>query len=85
MLAVAVGVPEIWPVFELKERPAGRAGDTDQEVAVEPALVGSNDEIAVLTTYDTEDCAYEMSGAVRPTEIVNVAVALPAVLVAVTV
>jgi hypothetical protein len=47
---VAVGVPEIWPVFELNESPAGRAGDTDHEAAGDPVLVGRSDAMAVFTT-----------------------------------
>ena len=48
--AVAVGVPEIWPVFELNDSPAGRAGETDHEAAGDPEFVGSSDAMAELTT-----------------------------------
>ena len=37
----AVGVPEISPVVVFRDNPAGRAGETDQEViAPPPAAVG---------------------------------------------
>ena len=48
--AVADGVPEICPVFELNESPAGSAGDTAHDAAGEPVFVGSSDAIAVFTT-----------------------------------
>ncbi len=37
---IPVGVPEIAPVEESIERPAGSDGDTDQEVIVPPLTVG---------------------------------------------
>jgi hypothetical protein len=48
--AVAVGVPEIWPVFELKESPEGRAGEIDHDAAGEPVFVGRRDAMGVFTT-----------------------------------
>ena len=36
----AVGVPEIVPVEESKDRPAGSVGETDQETTVPPPEVG---------------------------------------------
>ena len=36
----AEGVPLIAPVEESKERPAGKDGETDQEVIVPPPTVG---------------------------------------------
>ena len=36
----AVGVPEIAPVVESRERPAGREGETDHEVTGPPLVVG---------------------------------------------
>ena len=39
-LAVAVGVPEIAPVEVEKERPAGTAGEIDQDVTAPPLEVG---------------------------------------------
>ena len=44
---MAVGVPLIVPVEVSKERPAGRDGETDQEVTVPPFEVGVTDVIAV--------------------------------------
>lgn len=43
----AVGVPEIAPVEESIERPAGSDGDTVQEVIVPPLTVGVTVVIAV--------------------------------------
>ena len=37
---MAEGVPEIAPVDESKDKPAGSDGDTDQEVIVPPLTVG---------------------------------------------
>ena len=45
-----VGVPEICPVFELNEIPAGSAGLTDHDVTGEPEFVGRRLVIAVPTT-----------------------------------
>ena len=46
----AVGVPLMRPDAELKDNPAGSAGEIVQLVAVPPELVGVNDEIAVPIT-----------------------------------
>ena len=43
----AVGVPEIAPVVESRERPAGREGETDHEVTGPPLVVGVTVVIAV--------------------------------------
>ena len=43
----AEGVPEMAPVDESIERPAGREGETDQEVTVPPVVVGVTVVIAV--------------------------------------
>ena len=43
----AVGVPLMAPVEESRERPAGREGDTDQEVMVPPLTVGVTVVMAV--------------------------------------
>ena len=43
----AVGVPEIAPVVESRERPAGREGETDHEVTGPPLAVGVTVVIAV--------------------------------------
>ena len=37
----AVGVPEIVPVEESKDRPAGSVGETDQVATVPPLVVGA--------------------------------------------
>ena len=42
----AVGVPEIVPVEESKDRPAGSVGETDQETTVPPKAEGVADVIA---------------------------------------
>jgi len=44
---IAVGVPLIAPVEESKDKPAGRDGETDQEVIVPPFTVGVTVVIAV--------------------------------------
>ena len=41
------GVPEMAPVEESMERPAGREGETDHEVTVPPVVVGVTVVIAV--------------------------------------
>jgi len=46
-VVTAVGVPEIAPVEESIERPAGSDGDTVQEVIVPPLTVGVTVVIAV--------------------------------------
>ena len=43
----AVGVPEMAPVDESRERPAGSEGETDQEVTVPPLEVGVTVVMAV--------------------------------------
>ena len=43
----AEGVPEMAPVEESIERPAGRVGESDHEVTVPPLLVGVTVVIAV--------------------------------------
>ena len=44
---IAVGVPEISPVDESSVSPAGRDGETDQDVIVPPLTVGVTSVIAV--------------------------------------
>lgn len=44
---MALGVPDIAPVEESKDRPAGSDGDTVQEVMVPPLTVGVAVVIAV--------------------------------------
>jgi hypothetical protein len=46
---IAVGVPEISPVVESRERPAGRVGDTVHEVTAPPLDVGMFAVIVVPT------------------------------------
>ena len=43
----AVGVPEMAPVEESRERPAGSEGETDHEVTGPPLMVGVTVVIAV--------------------------------------
>ena len=82
----AEGVPEMAPVEESSDKPAGRDGETDQDVMVPPLTVGVTVVMAVpfvsvneLGLYDNEE------GATSLTTMVTSAVALPPVLVAVTV
>ena len=44
---IAVGVPLISPVEVSNDRPAGKDGETDQEVTVPPLVVGVTAVIAV--------------------------------------
>ena len=44
---MALGVPEIAPVEESRERPAGNDGETDQPVMVPPLAVGVTVVMAV--------------------------------------
>ena len=83
---MAEGVPEIAPVDESKDKPAGSDGDTDQEVIVPPLTVGVTVVIAEpwvrvneLGLYARED------GATSLMTMVTVAVSLPPVLLAVMV
>ena len=83
---IAVGVPLITPVDESIANPAGSVGETDQETTVPPLEVGVAAVIAEslvnvngLPLYETED------GITSLTTMVTVVVALPPVLVAVTV
>ena len=46
-MVTAVGVPEIAPVVESRERPAGREGETDHVVMVPPLAVGVTVVMAV--------------------------------------
>ena len=82
----AVGVPLMAPVEESSERPAGREGDTDQEVMVPPLTVGVTVVMAVPLVSVNEFGLYVRDeGATSLTSMVTSAVVLPPVLVAVTV
>ena len=81
-----VGVPEIAPVVESSDKPAGSAGDTDQEVTVPPLEVGVTVVMAVpLVRVSEFGLKVSDEGAMSLTTMVNVAVSLPPVLLAVTV
>ena len=81
-----VGVPEIAPVEESSERPAGNVGETDQEVMAPPLTVGVTVVMAVPLVRVTEFGLYVRDeGAMSLTTMVTVAVSLPPVLEAVTV
>ena len=82
----AVGVPLIAPVDESKDKPAGREGETDQDVIVPPFTVGVTVVIAVSLVSVNELGLYASEeGATSLTTMVTVAVSLPPVLLAVTV
>ena len=81
----AVGVPLIAPVDESRERPAGRDGETDQEVIVPPPVVGVKVVIAVPFSNVREFELYEIDGDTSLTTMVILAVSVPPVLVAVIV
>ena len=83
---IPVGVPEIAPVDVSSVRPTGSSGETDQDTTVPPLEVGVIATIGtflvsvrLLTLYDTA------VGGASLTRIEIVVVALPPVLVAVTV
>ena len=61
----AVGVPEIAPVDEDNERPAGREGEIDQDVT-DPVTVGVTVFIAVPCVKENVFGEYEIDGAERP-------------------
>ena len=83
---MAEGVPEMAPVDESKDKPAGSDGDTDQEVIVPPLTVGVTVVIAVPLVSVNELGLYAKDdGATSLTTMVTVAVSLPPVLLAVIV
>tara|TARA_B100000003_G_scaffold195696_1_gene197973 strand:- start:101 stop:451 length:351 start_codon:yes stop_codon:yes gene_type:complete len=83
---MAEGVPLMAPVEESSERPAGRVGETDQEVTVPPLTVGVTVVMAVPLVRVNEFGLYVRDeGATSLTTMVTVAVVLPPVLLAVTV
>ena len=81
----AVGVPLMAPVEESRDKPASSDGETDQEVIAPPPVVGVNVVIAVPFSKVREVELYEIDGATSLTTMVNDAVSVPPVLVAVTV
>ena len=83
---MAEGVPEIAPVDESKDKPAGSDGDTDQEVIVPPLTVGVTVVIAEPLVSVNELGLYAKDdGATSLMTMVTVAVSLPPVLLAVMV
>ena len=81
----AVGVPLMAPVDVLKESPAGSEGDIDHEVTVPPLDDGVSVVMAEPLVSVSELGLYAITGAASLTRIVTVVVALPPVLLAVTV
>ena len=81
----AVGVPLIAPFDVLNVKPEGSAGEIDHETTAPPPVVGVMDVIATPFVRIEELVLYVTVGAATLTSIVTVAVALPPVLVAVTV
>ena len=83
---MAVGVPEIAPVEESSESPAGREGETDQEVTGPPLAVGVTVVMAVpLVKVNVFGLYVSEEGTISLTTMVTSAVVLPPVLLAVTV
>jgi len=81
-----VGVPEIAPVEESSESPAGREGETDQEVTGPPLAVGVTVVMAVpLVKVNVFGLYVSEEGTISLTTMVSSAVVLPPVLLAVTV
>ena len=82
----AVGVPLISPVVALNVRPAGKAGEIDQDATGPPLAVGAIGVMAVPFSAVNELGENVMpEGAATSTSMVMVAVAFPPVLLAVTV
>ena len=83
---MAVGVPEMAPVDESSDRPAGSEGETDHPVMVPPLAVGVTVVMAVPLVRVNEFGLYvNEEGTISLTTMVTSAVVLPPVLVAVTV
>jgi hypothetical protein len=83
---MAVGVPEISPVEESRERPAGSDGETDHDVIVPPLALGVTAVIALSFVSVNEFGLYVSDdGATSLTMIVTDAVSLPPVFVPVIV
>ena len=81
-----MGVPEIAPVEESRERPAGSDGETDQPVIGPPLAVGVTVVMAVPFVKVNEFGLYVRDdGTTSSTSMVTSAVVLPPVLLAVTV
>ena len=73
------------PVEVSKVRPVGSDGEIDQEVTVPPVEDGVRVDMAEPLVNVSELGLYEMTGAASFTKMVTVVVALPPVLLAVTV
>ena len=81
----AEGVPLIAPVEESRDNPAGKDGETDQEVIVPPPTVGVSVVMVVPFSKVREFEPYEIVGVTSLTTMVTLAVSVPPVLVAVIV
>ena len=80
------GVPLMAPVVESSERPAGKEGETDQEVMGPPLALGVTVVIAVpLVKVKLLGLYVSAEGATSLTSMVTSAVVLPPVLLAVMV
>ena len=83
---MAVGVPEMAPVDESNESPAGSDGETDQEVTGPPLALGVTVVMAVpLVKVNEFGLKVKEDGATSLTTMVTSAVVLPPVLLAETV
>lgn len=83
---ISVGVPEIAPVEVSKDKPAGSVGVIAHEVIAPPLAVGV--AVVMVTSFVSENgfpLKATDAGAASLTTMVTVVVALPPVLVAVTV
>ena len=82
----AEGVPEMAPVEESRDSPAGSEGETDQEVTGPPLAVGVTVVMAVpLVSVNVFGLYVRAEGATSFTTMVTSAVVLPPVLLAVMV
>ena len=83
---MAVGVPEMAPVDESIDRPAGSDGETDHEVTGPPLALGVTVVMAVpLVKVNEFGLKVKEEGATSLTTIVTSAVSVPPVLLTVTV
>ena len=83
---MAVGVPEMAPVEESSDRPAGNEGETDQVVMAPPLAVGVTVVMAVpLVKVNASGLYVSAEGAMSSTTMVTSSVVLPPVLEAVIV
>ena len=86
LAAVTVGVPDMTPVDESSDNPAGSPGLIENVVAVPPSLVGELSDIGMFSSYDAVTpvvYALMSGGSIDTTSTLNWNVVDPPVFVAV--